>query len=83
MQYKNFFRVSTLVLAAGIIFSACKKPTSVDEIGDRGQTFVKILNGGQADFSNAGEPSVQGFNVDFVPVSQKLTLADVRRDVPK
>lgn len=74
MKYLNIKKLIPALAVIAILFSSCDKPDEVDPIGDRGQTLVKILNGGSpfAVFKNP---------VDFVATPTKVLAIEIRRDV--
>ena len=74
MKYFNFTKQLAALAIVAIAFSACDKADEVDPIGDRGQTLVKLVKGGQ--------PGESKFAIDFVPLPTDLVIGDVRRDVP-
>ena len=74
MKRNNIFKNIALMSALIVGFTACEKPQDVDPIGDRGQTLVKMIDGGAPGHVLSG--------IDFVNRSQEIDVADVRRDVP-
>ncbi len=73
MKYLNFKAIAPIALAS-VLFTACEKKEKIDPIGDRGQTLVRILDG--------GTPGVKGLAIDFVNTATTIVVADIRRDVP-
>ena len=74
MKYLKFTKHFAAVALVAMTFTACDKADKVDPIGDRGQTIVKLVNGGQ--------PGESKFAIDFVSVPTDLVICDVRRDIP-
>ena len=63
-----------LVFMAMLVLASCVKK-EVTPLKDEGKTFVKILGG--------GTPAELKKNpVDFIPTSQRILVADIRRDIP-
>lgn len=74
MKYLNF-KGKLLVLAVGTFaFSACKKVTTPEPLGDAGQIIVKAVGGG----TPAG---LKKNPVDFVNTPTSIVGVDIRRDV--
>jgi hypothetical protein len=89
MKYLKFLKAIAVLVIAVSVFVACKKVKRVDPIGDGGQTVVKIINGGPAQYtvgSEAGDdndgPGSPLYGVDFVTTPQVVFIVSVRRDVP-
>lgn len=74
MNYLNFTKAFASLAIVSVLFTSCDKKEQIDPIGDRGQTIVKILNG--------GTPGEKSFAIDFVPTPTTIVAADIRRDVP-
>jgi hypothetical protein len=75
MKYINLAKKFAVVALCAAAFTSCdKNDDDAEPIGDRGQTVVKLING--------GDPSVILWSVDFVNSPQTLLAADLRRDVP-
>ena len=74
MKYLNIKKIIPAIAVIAILFSSCDKPNEVDPIGDRGQTLVKILDGGSP-------VAVIKKPVDFVPTPTKVLAIEIRRDV--
>jgi hypothetical protein len=74
MKYLKSRRQFIMLGMAGLLFTACDKVDKVDPIGDRGQTIVKILEG--------GTPGSKLYAIDFVTTPTSIIGADIRRDVP-
>ncbi|MEJ7625348.1 MAG: hypothetical protein WKF35_00680 [Ferruginibacter sp.] len=74
MKYLNFTKAFASLALVSFMFSSCDKKESVDVIGDRGQTIVKILNG--------GTPGTKALAIDFVSTPTRIVGAEIRRDVP-
>lgn len=75
MKYLNFTKQLAAVAVVASLFTACDKAKTADPIGDRGQTVVKIIGG--------GNPSaIVKKPVDFVPTPTTLKVVDLRRDIP-
>ncbi len=74
MKRYNIFKCLTLMAILLIGFASCEKAKEADPIGDRGQTIVKLIDG--------GAPGHVLLGIDFVTTPQKVDVADIRRDVP-
>lgn len=74
MKKNNIFKYLAILSVLLIGFASCEKTKDADPIGDRGQTVVKLVNGGTPGHILKG--------IDFVTTSQSIDIADVRRDVP-
>ncbi|MBX2920462.1 MAG: hypothetical protein KF741_14595, partial [Ferruginibacter sp.] len=79
MKYINLKKQLAILTIAAFTFSACKKISTPEPMGDAGQTIVKILNGGVA-----SDPSVISEAISFVntPYTLSKAVVDIRRDVP-
>ena len=73
MKKYNLYKNIALMSAVVIGFASCDKVKEVEPIGDRGQTVVKLVNG--------GDPGHVLNGIDFVNRSQTVDVADIRRDV--
>ena len=74
---KYFLKTSKflgLVAGAMILLNSCDKPKTVVNVGDGGQTVVKVVGGGDP-------ASIVKNPVDFVPTPTVVLAADVRRDI--
>jgi hypothetical protein len=74
MKLLKFTRQFAALAVVASLFTACDKVEKVDHIGDRGQTVVKIIDG--------GTPGMKTFAIDFVNTPTTIVGADIRRDVP-
>lgn len=79
MKYINLKKQLAILTIAAFSFSACKKITTPEPMGDRGQTIVKILNGGVAPAPGLISEAISFVNV---PYTLEKALVDIRRDVP-
>lgn len=79
MKYINLKKQLAILTIAAFTFSACKKITTPEPMGDRGQTIVKILNGGVAPAPGIISEAISFVNV---PYTLEKALVDIRRDVP-
>lgn len=73
MKKYNLFKSFALLSVVAIGFASCDKIKEPDPIGDRGQTVVKLVNGGNPGHILNG--------IDFVNKAQSVDVADIRRDV--
>jgi hypothetical protein len=71
MKYRLILKTVFVSLMASVILGACKKGEDITELGDTGNTFIKLLGGG-------GDPAVVAMDVD--PAFETIKLLDVRRD---
>ncbi|MFZ1530262.1 MAG: DUF1735 domain-containing protein [Ferruginibacter sp.] len=75
----KYFNVPVRLLALTLMiagFAACKKAVVADPLGDRGQTVVKVMNGG--DEHGYWNKILNG--IDFVNTTQTIDVCDIRRD---
>src|SRR3990170_7451689 len=71
MKYTTILRTLFVPLLAGVILVACKKGEDITDLGDKGNTFIKLLGGG-------GDPVVKAMDID--PATETINVLDVRRD---
>lgn len=74
MKYINFTKAFASLALVSVLFASCDKKDEVDLIGDRGQTIVKVIDG--------GTPGKKAIAIDFVNTPTTFIAADIRRDVP-
>lgn len=75
MKYIKLTKQFASLATAALLFTACDKVKSVEPLGDKGTTLVKIIGG--------GTPSeLVKMPVDFVPTPTKLLVVELRRDIP-
>ena len=67
----------SLVGIASLVFSSCDKVELAKDLGDRGQTIVKLLTSPNDNGSNYNLATI-----NLVTTPQSLGVIDVRRDVP-
>ena len=71
MKYTTILRTLFVPLLACVILVACKKGEDITDLGDKGNTFIKLLGGG-------GDPVVKAMDID--PATETINVLDVRRD---
>ena len=71
MKYTMILKTLFVTLMACCFLVACKKGEDIIELGDKGNTFIKLLGGG-------GDPVVKAMDVD--PAIETINILDVRRD---
>jgi hypothetical protein len=71
-------KIAAFLMLSAVLFASCKKVEIPSQLGDRGQTIVKIANASDAGLGN----NYALINVDYVTTSQTVLLLDLRRDVP-
>ncbi|MGZ8550287.1 MAG: DUF1735 domain-containing protein [Chitinophagaceae bacterium] len=71
MKYTTILKNLFVPLMACVILVACKKGEDITDLGDTGNTFIKLLGGG-------GDPAVVAMDVD--PAFETIKVLDVRRD---
>lgn len=74
MKYFNLAKKFAAIALSAVVFTSCDKVDEAEPMGDRGQTLVKIIGG--------GDPAVELWSVDFVNSPQTLLAVDLRRDIP-
>lgn len=80
MKYINLKKHLAVIAVAAFSFSACKKISTPEPMGDAGQTIVKLIGGG----ASSTEAGIIDEAINFVNTSYTLKKAvvDIRRDVP-
>ena len=73
MKLVNLSSKALLFLGVAYLGFSCKKVDSPKEMGDAGQTVVKLI-------TDDGEFTLKAINL--VPTSQAIELLDIRRDIP-
>lgn len=73
MKFANFSTKGALFLGLTLLALSCKKVNVPDEMGDAGQTIVKLM-------TDDGEFRMRA--IDLVNTPQVVKVLDVRRDVP-
>ncbi len=88
MKYLNFIKQLLTLAIIVSVFASCKKADKITPIGDGGQTIVKLIGGGPADYTIGSEdgddddgPGKPLYGVDFVTTPQTITVLSIRRDV--
>jgi hypothetical protein len=77
MKYFNISKSIVAFVLAVATFSACDKAPSPTPLGDKGQTLVKLIDGG-----TDAAPGEKALAIDFISTPQRISLVDLRRDVP-
>ena len=88
MKYFKMKHLAVLAIVVSV-FAACTKVDKVDPLGERGQTIVKLMDGGPVAYalgSQVGDdddgPGLPNYGVAFVNTPQSVTVLSIRRDVP-
>jgi hypothetical protein len=75
MKYLNITKSLAVMATFSLIFTACDKAKVATPLGDKGQTLVKIINGGTP-------AAVAQRPVDFVATPTTILAIELRRDIP-
>lgn len=77
MKYSKILPGLLTLIAAAVLFTACKKIVTPEPLEDAGQTIVKLISGG-----TTASPGYKIINIDLKSTPQTVAMADIRRDIP-